>query len=195
MAHKAAGRRGSVAMNRLRSMRSSIAPVAPVDVASDADAADEESGFSPVVRLVAHCPVSLFAHWVVIDALWPSCFRALPAIRWRHATTGACGCPCERGRRFDARRAYRSRRGARLGFARLGLCPKRLRGAGVRRGDCFLLRLTRYAMNTLRSFAGPRRSEQQHRRSASTSDARQTPAPLACLAGYNYDHRKSSRRW
>jgi hypothetical protein len=52
-------------------MRSSIAPVVPVDVASDADAADEESGFSPVVRLVAHCPVSLFAHWLVIDALWP----------------------------------------------------------------------------------------------------------------------------
>jgi hypothetical protein len=53
MAHKAAERRGSVAMHRLRSIRSSIAPVAPIDVTSDADAADGESGFSSVVRLGA----------------------------------------------------------------------------------------------------------------------------------------------
>jgi hypothetical protein len=58
MAHKAAERRGSVNMNRLRSLRSSIAPVAPIDVASDADAADEESGFSSVVC----SPFSLCAH-------------------------------------------------------------------------------------------------------------------------------------
>ncbi len=58
MAHKAAQPRGSVAMYRLRSMRSSIAPVAPIDVASDADAADEESGFSSVVC----SPFSLCAH-------------------------------------------------------------------------------------------------------------------------------------
>jgi hypothetical protein len=62
MAHKAAQPRGSVVMNRLRSMRSSIAPVAPIGVASDADAADEGSGFNPVVRLGAHRPVSLCAH-------------------------------------------------------------------------------------------------------------------------------------
>jgi hypothetical protein len=53
MAHKAAERRGLAVMNRLRSMRSSIAPVAPIDVTSDADAADGESGFSSVVRLGA----------------------------------------------------------------------------------------------------------------------------------------------
>jgi hypothetical protein len=58
MAHKAAQPRGSVVINRLRSMRSSIAPVAPIDVASDADAADEESGFSSVVC----SPFSLCAH-------------------------------------------------------------------------------------------------------------------------------------
>jgi hypothetical protein len=56
MAHRAAQLRGSVVMNRLRSMRSSIAPVVPIDVASDADAANEESGFSSVVRLGAHLP-------------------------------------------------------------------------------------------------------------------------------------------
>jgi hypothetical protein len=67
MAHKAAEPRGSVVMNRLRSMRSSIAPVAPIVVASDADTADEESGFRSVVRLGApHGPVSLCAHWLVM---------------------------------------------------------------------------------------------------------------------------------
>jgi hypothetical protein len=58
MGHKAAERRESVVMYRLRLMRSSIAPVAPIDVASDADAADEESGFSSVVC----SPFSLCAH-------------------------------------------------------------------------------------------------------------------------------------
>ncbi len=56
MAPKATERRGSVVMNRLRSMRSSIAPVVPSHVALHADAADEESGFSSVVRLGAHEP-------------------------------------------------------------------------------------------------------------------------------------------
>ena len=50
MAHKAAHPRGSVAMHRLRS---SISPVASSHGAWHADAADEESGFSPVVRLGA----------------------------------------------------------------------------------------------------------------------------------------------
>ena len=53
MAHKAAQPRGSVVMKRLRS---SFAHVAPIDVASDADRADEEGGFSSVVRLGAHGP-------------------------------------------------------------------------------------------------------------------------------------------
>jgi hypothetical protein len=67
MAHKAGEPRGSVVMNRLRSMRSSIAPVAPIAVASDADTADEESGFRSVVRLGApHGPASLCAHWLVM---------------------------------------------------------------------------------------------------------------------------------
>jgi hypothetical protein len=48
MAHKAAHPRGSVAMNRLRSI---ISPVASSDMALHADAADEESCFSSVVRL------------------------------------------------------------------------------------------------------------------------------------------------
>ena len=60
MAHKAAEPRGSVVMKRLRS---SFAHVAPIDVASDADRADEEGGFSSVVRLGAHGPVSLCAQW------------------------------------------------------------------------------------------------------------------------------------
>jgi hypothetical protein len=67
MAHKAA--RGSVVMNRLRS---SISPVASSDVALHADAADEESGFSSVVRLGAHGPDSLCAHWLVM----PCCLEA-----------------------------------------------------------------------------------------------------------------------
>jgi hypothetical protein len=57
MAHKAAERRGSVLMNRLRSMRSSIAPVTPIDAASEAEAANEASGFSSVVRLGARLPI------------------------------------------------------------------------------------------------------------------------------------------
>ncbi len=57
MAHKAAERRGSVAMNRLRSLRSSIAPVTPIDAASEAEAANEASGFSSVVRLGARLPI------------------------------------------------------------------------------------------------------------------------------------------
>ncbi len=57
MVHKTAERRGSVVMNRLRSMRSSIAPVTPIDVASEAEAANEASGFSSVVRLGAHLPI------------------------------------------------------------------------------------------------------------------------------------------
>jgi hypothetical protein len=65
MAHKAAQPRGSVAMNRLRSMRSSVSSVAPSEVALHADAADEESGFSSVVRLGALGPDSLCAHWLV----------------------------------------------------------------------------------------------------------------------------------
>ncbi len=55
-AQKAAERRESEVMNRLRS---SISPVASSDVALHADAADEESGFSSVVRLGAHGPESL----------------------------------------------------------------------------------------------------------------------------------------
>jgi hypothetical protein len=62
MAHKAAPPRGSVVVNRLRSI---ISPVASIDVALHADAADEESGFSSVVRLGAHDPDSLCAHWLV----------------------------------------------------------------------------------------------------------------------------------
>jgi hypothetical protein len=48
MAHKAAEPRGSLLMKRLSSR---IASVAPRDVASSADGAEEESGFSSVVRL------------------------------------------------------------------------------------------------------------------------------------------------
>jgi hypothetical protein len=62
MAHKSAHPRGSVVVNRLRSI---ISPVASIDVALHADAADEESGFSSVVRLGALGPDSLCAHWLV----------------------------------------------------------------------------------------------------------------------------------
>jgi hypothetical protein len=61
MAHQAAHPRGSVLMNRLRS---SISPTA--SVALHADAADEESGFSSVVRLGAHGPDSLRTQWLVM---------------------------------------------------------------------------------------------------------------------------------
>ena len=66
MAHKAAQPRGSVVMNRLRS---SIL-VASSDVALHADAADEESGFSSVVRLGAHGP-RLAVCPLASDALMP----------------------------------------------------------------------------------------------------------------------------
>jgi hypothetical protein len=62
-AQKAAERRESAVMNRLRS---SISPIASSDVALHADAADVESGFSSVVRLGAHGPESLCAHWLVM---------------------------------------------------------------------------------------------------------------------------------
>jgi hypothetical protein len=86
MAHKAAQPRGSVAMDRLRSMRSSISPVASshvplhADTSSlSADAADEESGFSSVVRLGAHGP-RLALCPLASDALRPKArFCALPA--------------------------------------------------------------------------------------------------------------------
>jgi hypothetical protein len=79
MAHKAAERRGSVVMNRLRS---SISPVASSDAALHADAAEEESGFSSVVRLGAHGP-RLAVCPLASDALMPCgprlAFLALPA--------------------------------------------------------------------------------------------------------------------
>ena len=50
MAHKAAEPRGSVLMKRLSSR---VTSVAPRDAASSADGAEEESGFSSVVRLGA----------------------------------------------------------------------------------------------------------------------------------------------
>jgi len=65
VAHKIAQRRGSAVISRGISrgisrlkLRSSISPVASSDGARHADAVDEESGFSPVVRLGApHAPV------------------------------------------------------------------------------------------------------------------------------------------
>jgi hypothetical protein len=71
MAHKAAQLRGSAVMNRLRSIRGrSLSPVACSDVALHADAADEESGFSSVVRLGAHRP-RLAVCPLASDALMP----------------------------------------------------------------------------------------------------------------------------
>jgi hypothetical protein len=67
MAHKAAHPRGSVVMNRLRS---GIKPVASSHGALHADAADEESGFSSVVRLGAHGP-RLAVCPLARDALMP----------------------------------------------------------------------------------------------------------------------------
>ncbi len=55
MAHKAAQPRGSIFM---KGLRSSISIAASSNVALHADAADEESGFSCVVRLVARGPRS-----------------------------------------------------------------------------------------------------------------------------------------
>jgi len=64
MAHKAAQPRGSMVMKGLRS--SSISSAASSDVALHADAADEENGFSSVVRLGAYGPVLLCEHWPVM---------------------------------------------------------------------------------------------------------------------------------
>jgi hypothetical protein len=47
-------------------LRSSISPTASSDVALHANAADEESGFSSVVRLGAHGPDSLRTQWLVM---------------------------------------------------------------------------------------------------------------------------------
>jgi len=71
MAHKAAQLRGSAVMNRFRSIRGrSFSPVASSDVALHADAANEESGFSSVVRLGAHGP-RLAVCPLASDALMP----------------------------------------------------------------------------------------------------------------------------
>jgi hypothetical protein len=66
MAHKAAQPRGSMAMKGLRSLSSA----ASSDVALHADAADEESGFSSVVRLDARGPRSAMRA-LARDALRP----------------------------------------------------------------------------------------------------------------------------
>ncbi len=72
MAHKAAERRGSMVMNRLRS---NMSPVASSDVALHAGAGDEESGFSSVVRLGATWAFdSLCAHRLVIALRPKACF-------------------------------------------------------------------------------------------------------------------------
>ena len=63
MAHKAAQPRGSIIVMGLRS---SISSAASSDVALHADAADEENGFSSVVRLGAYGPVLLCEHWLVM---------------------------------------------------------------------------------------------------------------------------------
>jgi hypothetical protein len=63
MAHKAAQPRGSIIVMGLRS---SISSAASSDVALHADAADQENGFSCVVRLGARGPVLLCEHWLVI---------------------------------------------------------------------------------------------------------------------------------
>ncbi len=63
MAHKAAPPRGSIVM---KGLRSSISSAASSDAALHADAADEENGFSSVVRLGARGPVLLCEHWLVI---------------------------------------------------------------------------------------------------------------------------------
>ncbi len=67
MAHKAAPPRGSVVVNRLRSI---IGPVSSIDVALHADVANEEIGFSSVVRLGAHGP-HLALRPLASDALMP----------------------------------------------------------------------------------------------------------------------------
>ncbi len=66
-APKAAERRRSAVINRLRS---SITPVASSDEASDGDAADEESSFSSVVRLGSSCPPrpDVCVHWLVMPS-------------------------------------------------------------------------------------------------------------------------------
>ena len=113
MAHKAAERRGSEVMVRLRS---SISLVASSDVALHAGEADEESGFSSVVRLGAHGP-RLAVYPLASDALRPKARSSHCRLTWKarlRPSAGACGCRSERGRRFDARRARSSCRGAGL---------------------------------------------------------------------------------
>jgi hypothetical protein len=114
MAHKPAERRGSEVMERLRS---SISLVASNDVALHAGEADEESGFSSVVRLGAHGPRVAVCP-LASDALPPKARFSHCRLTWKarlRPSAGACGCRSERGRRFDSRRARSSCRGAGLG--------------------------------------------------------------------------------
>ena len=183
MAHKDAERRGSEVMNRLRSMRSSIAPVAPIDVTSDADAANEESGFSSVVRLGAHGP-RLAMRPLASDALRPKA-------RFSHCrlTGKARHRRCLRmpkRARSSIRRSQSPlqlpRRWARLRMT-LVMSEVNLRCRTLHNGGMLLCALP---YGTLRTCAGPSRSERQRQRSSSTCEcnATRTRATLVCLAGY-----------
>jgi hypothetical protein len=177
MAHKAAQRRGSAVMERLRS---SISPVASSDAALHADAADEESGFSSVVRLGAHGPVSLCTDWLGMPCGPRLAFLALPANS--KGTPPQVPADALASEVVDSMPAEPVAAAAALGH------DSRDVGSDSEVPDFCTTVACCYALchyGTLWTCAGPRRSEQQRQRSASTCDATRTPATLVCVAGYN----------
>jgi hypothetical protein len=185
MAHKAAERRGSAVMVRLRS---SISLVASSDVALHAGEADEESGFSSVVRLGAHGPRPAVCP-LASDALRPKARSSHCRLRGRHASA-ACLCRClrmpKRARssiRLSQSPLQLPRRWARLRMTRV-MSEVNLRCRTLHNGGMLLCALP---YGTLQTCAGPSRSERQRQRSTSTCEcnATRTRATLVCLAGYN----------
>ena len=178
MADNFAHPRGTVVMNRYR-LRSIIGPVASSDVASDADAADEQSGFSSVVRLGAHGP-RLAVCPLASDALMPGGPRLAFAEARHHR------CPWMPLRARSSMRRSQSpsqqlRRWARLRMPR-AMSEMNLRCRTLHSGGVPLCAL---AYRTLRTCAGPRRSEQRSRSGHPPKATKPAETPLECLARYN----------
>jgi len=91
--HKTTQARRSTLGKRLRSIVAAEAPSSSVE----ADEADEESSFSSVVWLNAHTLAASAALFPVFGLCAQQCHA-----RHRRTGAGACGCPCERGRRRTA---------------------------------------------------------------------------------------------
>jgi hypothetical protein len=180
MAHKAAQPRGSVVVNRLRSI---ISPVASIDVALHADAADEESGFSSVVRLGAHGP-RLAVCPLASDALMPcgprlALVHCLVPAEARHHRCLRMPLRARSSIRRSQSPLQLPRRWARLRMTRL-MSEVNLRCRTLHSGGVPLCALP---IGTLRTCTGPRRSEQYSRSGHPPKAMNPTETPLECLAG------------